>query len=267
MATEPGDFSVVEFPFDRAGHNFTEMQAQTIHGKRILTGQTSRDITRLPYESMAMFAQIEEVHPDDDIVRLSPAERQRMLAALGVRYLMFRPDPFRAGRMEQQVAVAQQVVGPLDPVYSDGELQAFRLPDATAAQSMPLFLGRDDRWSEPEWQGERVNRWIATSGSGLWTFVPQQRQVSLEVSLYSLPGDRPLEMWLNDQLLMTLPIPAGRDFRRYISAPFTLPAGTSLITLRAPQGGVSPASLGLGDDQRPLAFKIQRAVLRPLGTQ
>lgn len=264
LAAEPGDWSVVEFPFSRAGHNFTEMQAQTIHGKRILTGQTSRDIPRLPYESMAMFAQVEAGEALEDIERLASAEQRQLLEALRVRYLVFRPDPFQPGRMERQIATAQQVLGPLERSYSDDELTAFRLPAGETAAPLPLFLGRDDRWPEPERRGDEISRWIRNDGSGLWTFVPEQRRVALELTLYSLPGERPLEIWLDDRHLMTLPIPAGRDFRRYVSAPFTLPAGTHLITLRAPQGGASPASLGLGDDQRALSFTIRSVALRPV---
>lgn len=265
LATTSDDVSVVEFPFDRSAHNFTEMQAQTIHGKRILTGQTSRDIPRLPYESMAMFAQIEEATEKEDIVRLSASERQQLLDALKVRYLVFRRDPFHADRMDRQIAVAQHIIGPLERVYSDAELQAFKLSSNTSGTTqLPLFLGRDDRWSEPEYHNGIVSRWIDNDGSGLWTFVQQPQQVALQLDLYSLPGDRPLEIWLNDKLVMKLPIAAGQDVRHYVSAPFTLPAGTSLLTLRAPNGGVSPASLGLGDDQRELSFSIQQASLRSL---
>jgi len=131
-------------------------------------------------------------------------------------------------------------------------------------ERFPLFLGRDDRWPEPEFVDGIATRWIDNEGSGLWTYVSEEREVALELWLYSLPGERPLEIWLNDELLMTLPISAGLEHQRYLTAPFRLPVGTSLISLRAPEGGVSPASLGLGDDQRLLSFNIKEVQLHGL---
>ncbi|NJN68499.1 MAG: hypothetical protein HC884_18210 [Chloroflexaceae bacterium] len=84
----------------------------------------------------------------------------------------------------------------------------------------------------------------------------------LELSLYSLPGARPLEIRLNGRPVQTLPIPAGISPRRYVTAPLGLPAGPSLIELSAPEGGVSPQALGAGEDTRPLSFSIHHARLR-----
>jgi hypothetical protein len=265
LAAMPDDFSVVEFPFNKIGHNYTEMEAQTIHGKRILTGQTSRDIPRMPYEAMLMFEQVELAKRSDEIISLDKETQDALLEALKVRYLIFWPDPFAEGRREQQIAVAQELLGPLELVYDGSDFKAYRLPERNVRpERFPLFLGRDDRWPEPEFVDGIATRWIDNEGSGLWTYVSEEREVALELWLYSLPGERPLEIWLNDELLMTLPIRAGLEHQRYLTAPFRLPVGTSLISLRAPEGGVSPASLGLGDDQRLLSFNIKEVQLHGL---
>lgn len=265
LAAMPDDFSVVEFPFNKMGHNYTEMEAQTIHGKWILTGQTSRDIPRMPYESMVMFDQIELANDRPDIIPFDAAARDALLEALKVRYLIFWPDPFSEGRMQKQIATAESVMGSMELVYDGPDLKAYRLPERNVQlERFPVFLGRDDRWPAPEYARDLTTRWIDNEGSGVWTYASEEREVALELSLYSLPGARPLEIWLNDQLLMTLPIDEGLEHRRYVTAPFRIPAGTSLISLRAPEGGVSPASLGLGDDERLLSFNIEKIQLRGL---
>jgi hypothetical protein len=272
IADEPGEWSVLELPLDRPDRHLLEMYAQTYHGHLILTGQTSRDVPRVPYESAPPVAQTERADPRPDIVTLPPPDREHLFRALRVRYLVIHHDPHHPKRARQQAATAARVFpSSLTRVYADHRLTAYRLdevaswldgPGRTTRTEVPLFLGLDLSWPPPEVGRHGRARWLPPQGGGLWTYTQRPRRVVLELSLYSLPGARPLEIWLNGRHVQTLPIPAGLSPRRYTTAPLSLPRGPSLIELHAPAGGASPQTLGLGADTRPLSFSIHHARLR-----
>lgn len=276
IADEPGEWSVLELPLDRPERLLLEMYAQTYHGKYILTGQTSRSVPRMPYESAAPIAQVEQSTTEADIVTMSISEREQLFRALRVRYLIVHPDPHNEQRADQQVAVARKVWGSLTEVYRDSWMQAYRLDEVAAwldengnstSVDVPLYLGLDQQWEAKEAGTYGLSRWLPPDGAGFWVYTPHDRRVVLELFLYSLPGKRPLEIWLNDpdrrqdSPLQTVPIRDGLIPRRYTSAPFHLPAGTHRITLYAPMGGISPYELGVGDDKRALSFSIHHARL------
>lgn len=271
IAAQPGAWSVLELPLDRPERLLKEMYAQTYHHKFILTGQTSRSVPRLPYESAPPLAQVEATSTRADIVTMTTAERDNLLRGLRVYYLVIHADPLHPARAAQQAATARQVLGPLTEVYHDESVSAYRLDEvapwldgagAASTVELPLYLGLDDAWEPPEETRSGLARWLPFGGAGLWTYTQHPRRAVLELTLYSLPGERPLELWLNGQHVQTLPIPAGLTPRRYTSSPLALPAGPSRIELRAPQEGISPRAVGVGDDTRPLSFSIHHAALR-----
>lgn len=271
IASEPGDWSLVQLPFSRFDRDVLEMYDQTHHHHTILIGQTSRTVPHVPDELLPPFAQVEAADTRPDIVTMLPDERDALLRGLRVRYLVIRNDPYNPPRAAQQTATARQVLGSLTEVYTDSTLHAYRLddvaqwldgPGGSETAEIPLFLALDRRWEPLEEDGVGLTRWLPPDGAGVWTYTQRPRRAVLELSLYSLPGERPLELWLNGQLVQTLPIPDGQWVRRYTSSPLDLPVGPSLIELRAPQGGVSPQALGTGNDPRPLSFSIHRLRLQ-----
>lgn len=272
IANQPGAWSVMELPFNRLEHRM-EMYAQTYHGKYILTGKTSRNMVRMPHEKAAPLAQVGAGSLRPDIVRMSPTERNHLLRGLRVYYVVFHDDPQHPDLDERQVEVARQVIGPLTSVYSDTHMQAYRLDAVadwldgagrTVREDVPLFLGLDDRWYAAEHSHNRdgVSRWLPPDGAGFWAYTPHPRRAVLDVSLYSLPGRGPLEIWLNGQHVQTLAIAEGHTPRHYLSAPLPLAAGTNMIELRAPEGGIRPSEAGMGDDTRELSFSVHSARLR-----
>jgi hypothetical protein len=270
IAQEAGQWSVLELPLNRFERDRLEMYTQTYHGKYILTGLVSRSVPGLPYEAAPPLVQAERADLRADIVQMSPAKREQFLRALRVRYLVVRPDANRPGRDAAQVASARQALGPLTRVYSDTRLQAYRL-DRVAAWldgagrtqrvAPPLFAGLDRRWEPMEPGPYGLVRWLPPEGAGVWVYTPDARPVVLHLSLYSLPGERPLEVWLNGEHTATLSVAAAITPRTY-AVPLHLPAGTSMIELYGRGEGVSPRALGLGDDTRPLLFSVQRVEVR-----
>lgn len=270
VADEPGHWSLLELPFDRQDREVLEMYQQMHHNKYILTGRPARSVPGLPYRYAPPIAQADSADTRSDIVALSPIERDQLLRGLRVRYLVVRPSASHPDQAFAQVAAARQTLGSLTEVYRDTELTAYRL-DKTATwldgeghdtlESVPLFVGLDQQWEPLEESGYGLIRWLPADGGGMWVYSQQARTVALELSLYSIAGAAPLEVWLNDELLSTIPVAEGLTLRRYSSGPIALPSGRSFLTLRTSASGVTPHSVGLGDDTRLLTFGIQRVRL------
>jgi hypothetical protein len=271
IGSEPGAWSLLELPSGQFDRGLQEMYAQVHHGKYILTGDLSRSVPRLPYEESPLLRQIEQPVLSADIVRMTPREQTQMLRAMRVRYLLIHDTSYTPGQLEQQVTAARAVLGNLSQVYADDELHAYRLDDMAAwldgvgrseRVAMPLFLGldRQSAWYQPEMTRAGWGRWLPPEGGGFSFYTPRARRAVLEVWLDSLPGARPLELWLNGRHVQTLPI-VGDGLRRYLSTPLELPAGPGLLELRAPAGGVSPRALGLSEDTRLLSFSVHFAKL------
>ncbi|NJN68500.1 MAG: hypothetical protein HC884_18215 [Chloroflexaceae bacterium] len=160
IASEPGEWSVLELPLDRPDRHLLEMYAQTSHDHFILTGQTSRNVPRVPYESAPPIAQAEQADPRPDIVMLAPDDRECLLRALRVRYLVVHHDPRHPERAGHQATTAAQVFpASLTRVYADRHLTAYRLdevaawldgPGRMARSEVPLFLGLNLSWPPPK---------------------------------------------------------------------------------------------------------------------
>jgi hypothetical protein len=168
-------------------------------------------------------------------------------------------------RGDQQVAVAEQMLGSLTLAYEDETLQAYRLdkvaawlddPGSTTTEDVPLFLGLDWQWEPRETSGYGVMRWLPQDGAGVWAYTPDSRRVLLDVALYSVAGAGALEVWLNGEHVQTIPIAAGTVLRRY-TVPLQLPAGRSHITFHTPLEGVQ-----LGGDTRRLTLSVHEIVVR-----
>lgn len=272
VAAEPGRWGLLELPFARPDRSLRDMYTQSHHGKYIYTGHLSREVPAIPYEYAPPIAQAEHGTTGPDIVSMTAAERDQLLRSLRARYLLLHTSTRSPERTARQAAAARSSLGAMSQVYAGEELIVYRLDDvaawldsAAAAKpvAVPLFLGLDGRWGEPETDAQGVSRWLPSAGGGLWTYTAHPRRVVLELTLSSLPGARPLDLRLNGRPIQMLPIAAGAP-RRYLSAPIELPAGPSLLELSAPAGGVSPQSLGQGDDTRLLSFRVQRLRLREL---
>lgn len=135
IANEPGEWSLLELPIERADHAVLQMYAQTYHHKAILTGRLARSVPQVPYEVAPPIAHSNAGSTRPDIVPFSPAEREQLLQGLRVRYLVLHTAARGAeetAKGEAQVAAARHTLGPLTRVYSDTTLQAYRL-DRVAA--------------------------------------------------------------------------------------------------------------------------------------
>jgi hypothetical protein len=275
LAQEAGEWSVLEYPLSRFDRDRLEMYAQTYHHHAILTGLISRSVPAIPQEGMPPLMAIQRGDTRPDIVTLSPAQQTQLLQALRVRYVVIRRHALSPTRATTIHRASEEVFGELTSVYSDTMLTAYRIEEMAAwlddhegqdaRADLPLFVGLRSRWEALEESEYGTYRWMTDDGATLWAYAPTTQRVLFDTLLYSLPGDRSLELWLNGEYVQTIPIAAGRRPRRYLSSPFTLPQGPNTIELRVPEGGVRPKTLGQGNDTRNLTLNVQDIALREVG--
>lgn len=241
---------------------FLEMYTQTYHGKYILTGKTSRDPPRLPYEAIPALARINRGDPRPDIVQLGATTEAQIWQALRPRYLVLHRN------RHSQHAAAQAMLGELTQVYSDPHLVAYRI-EAMAAWldtqpqrvAMPVFVGLDRDWQAQEQDG---TRWLLGAQTAtLLAYTPEPARLSLDLTMYALATEQPIELWLNGAHVQTLHVTAA-ELRRYRTAVLSLPAGQSRIELRVGGAGTVPAISGQSDDPRPLAVNVRGIAVRLL---
>lgn len=270
IADESGAWSLLELPVERNDRQFLEMYTQTFHGHYILTGKTSRDLPRLPYEASPTIAAINRGDPRRDIVQLSAATEQQLWHALRPRYLVLHRSQRSPQRTAAQADAARELLGKITLVYSDTLLEAYRIEplaawlDAAGMQQrvpVPLFIGLERDWQPLEQDG---TRWlVGQSQATVLAYTPQHTLASLDITMSGFTTEQPLEIWLNGQYVQTVAVVAG-EVRRYSTAPLALPAGQSSIELRATGTGVAPAALGISSDPRPLGVNVQRIAVQEL---
>ncbi len=272
VAQQAGEWSLVELPFGRADRALRDMYTQAHHGKPILDGHLSRDVQHLPPESIPLLQAIDQAELRPDIVQLSPTQHEQLLHSLRLRYLVLHRSPRQPKRAAAQATTARKLLGSLTLVYSDSELLVYEIDQVAAwlAQSpaervpLPLFVGLDEAWEPLEQGAYGLSRWLPTDGGTLWLYAATPQHAVLTLTLYSLPPEpRPLAIALNGAQGGRVVIP-GNQQQTTVQVLLNLPPGASRIDLTAPQGGVSPQALGLGDDPRELSFNVQAIHLRGL---
>jgi hypothetical protein len=133
LASEPGDFAIIELPMTRK-HSKVYMLNQTVHGKPIVEGMMSRPIGN-PYayiESNPVLVAWQEVGP----LPCDPAEYERALDALlddGFRYVVVHSE---MAHLADSDAELLKPYFQAEPIYQDSDLAAYRLEDLRAA-SLP----------------------------------------------------------------------------------------------------------------------------------
>jgi hypothetical protein len=268
IASEPGEWTMLELPFDRADREVLEMYQQTHHHKPILTGRPARSVPGIPYRYAPPIAQIDAASRHPDIISMPAETRRQLLRALRIRYLVLHHPLQTPQKTAAQLATARQLLGSLTATYSDTHLRAYRL-DETAAwldhagqstrEPVPLFIGLDRQWEPPEPGGYGNMRWLPPDGAGVWIYTPTPRRVVLDLSLYSIAGSGPLEIRLNGEHIQTITIKQPPIQHEYIGPLLQLPAGRSYLHLHTPLKGVEQTG-------RRLTFSIQHIRLRELAT-
>ena len=144
LKNEEGDFIIAELPMDWPRP--TTLLNQTIHGKRLLTGYTSRGNPLLLAGKMPIFQQWQNHNPD--ILDLPLAEiAPTLFFDFNLRYIVLDYWQMPAG--PKRDVVEQWLFAALpnaQPVYDDGRIKAYKSPPKGDTTQPYLSLG--DGWSE-----------------------------------------------------------------------------------------------------------------------
>jgi hypothetical protein len=255
LAREPERWSVFELPINRFNNIWVDMAAQTIHEKPILYGALARNVPRIPLEWLPLIRELE--HPDQpaDIVVQPPAARLAALRFFGLRYLIYhRADengpvvPPTAGALSRVARV------PIEQVYSDDALVAFRLGVPEGPAALPPFAVLGDGWYPLEPSGAASHRWLRGAAGAVQVYAPAAANVRLRLRLEAYHQSRHLDILVDGRSVGRVEAHAWPAELR--TPPFALSEGTHTIQLAPVEPGTTPSSIGAGDDARPLTVAV-----------
>lgn len=199
------------------------MLNQICHGRPIMGGY----LARTPFYPLAAFSSATRnlwlaAEPPPDIVALDPAAE---LASLGARFVVL--DLTRLSSAKQQ-RLREQLAVPGINRFSVSEIREIYAISPLAARPA-VILGTG--WHQAEHEGERRWRWIGDRAEMLLiTREPTAIVLSWQVTAYG--SSRPLRLWLGNQQLTELTIPAA-PYSRMIVLQLPLLPGRTVLRLES----------------------------------
>jgi hypothetical protein len=259
LASEPGDFAILELPPQGDyWHGAYRMYFQSAHGRPIFGGYISREYNHPFLDSTPGFQQLQRGTDEADMFADGPREWFSALERYGVRYVVLqkRREPERDdSRAEPDVALSRehidQVLGPgVAPLYEDEQLAAFRVPPT--AERAP-FLAVGGNWEPREVGPNGAFRWMGDRAT-IKVEAPAAIQAYLNFRAAGLGAPRRLQVYHGDVLVFDQTVGGLETFRT--AGPLGIPGGTTILTFVSPDGTTSPIEQGLGDDPRQLSFAL-----------
>lgn len=265
--------ALVELPLWQPGYdgylqNVRYLAAQTLHGKPIVNGYTSRETPRdkqflegelvlsalWRLERGGVPPESADVFPEQDTRALAGD----LLAARGLRTLLFH-ESAPGDEPETREAAFLATLGGLSRGPTIDGVTYWRAERGNAT----VLLDLDRGWHGLEADGERRFRW--TAGDPTIVVVardPIDARLSFDARAFvhdRLP-ERTMTILANGAPVAEVAL--GRDFEA-VEAHVSLPAGESRIVLSSREDATVPARLLLNEDVRPLAFAIRDVRLTP----
>jgi hypothetical protein len=257
LSGEAGDFAIFELPpQDDYWHGALRMYGQTVHGKRIFWGYISREyphpfVTGTPgYQELVYADGMGDMFLSTQDIWLSA------FATYDTRYIVLQKvrqpgeAPPQGSLAPFREAISRVLGDAARPVYEDDQVEVYRVP--LPAGRVP-FLNVGDGWQPREvgpngsfrWMGQRATVDINS---------PSAQQAYLVFRATTVGPPRRLQIYHGDHLVFDAQISGLQEYTT--RGPLGLPVGISTLTFVSPEGTVSPASLGLGNDPRQLSFAI-----------
>jgi hypothetical protein len=294
IAEEPGDFTILTLPlgwresFGTLGAEQTNIQYyQTVHGKRLINGNTSR-VTAFKFDYFARIGLVKSIVDEEMYRPVDEARRQRereaALEALyffDVRYVVL--NPAIPGRLPYSDTITRTEgyvlsVLPLEPAFSDGNVRAYRVVQPPARPSVAVDLGtpsarlyQGEGWGDDEGgSGGATFCWAMKQGSRL--FIPLRLEGDYRLRLVMMPFAYPggpqqtVKISVNGRALpQTLALaPAWAPYELDVPARYVR-AGINEVTLDfgyvASPRDVLPADFAIGTTgaRSPVELTVQSA--------
>jgi hypothetical protein len=262
LGKEPGDFSILELPpQDDYWHGAYRMYFQTAHGKPIFGGYISREYPHPFLTSTPGYQELTYVDGGGDMFRAGPDEWYSAFQEYRTRYIVLqkrrlpdRPDP--PVDVSSSREAIRTVLGDTEPAHVDDDVEVYRVPQPT--EQVP-FLTVGSGWEPRETGPNGTFRWMHATGN-LTIHAPHAKSTYLVFRATSLVP-RTLQVFHGERLVYEGQVGPLQEYR---IGPLGLPDGGSNLTFVSPEGTISPAELGMGDDPRQLSFAILDLELEPV---
>ncbi|MFQ6014949.1 MAG: interleukin-like EMT inducer domain-containing protein [Anaerolineae bacterium] len=206
IAAEPGDFAILTTPLGwrnsftvQGAENTRTEYYQTVHGKRLLSGNTSRN----PPFKFEYFARVPVLRSivDLEIYKDVPPEireedRERALEVLrfyDIRYVVVNPAvPGRQPYADNRERVREYIeeVLPVEKVYDSEGVVAYQVAQPPLSQEITIDLGtesswmyRGEGWSRDEEIAGASANWAVAQGAHLFFPIGERRDYRLTLNM------------------------------------------------------------------------------------
>jgi hypothetical protein len=281
LAKDPDSYAILELPLFGAGRAADWPARQILHGKQIFDGSLSRDHK---LESPNIFvkhatfyrdlfwvgraAQTEQYRPTKTPDILTPPDFATwgipLLNYYHVRYIVLYPDALiqtAPDALRDARGLVRQALGQnVRPVYEDGEMEVYRVPDAPPP-AQPVFIDMgSDGWFPAQLTPAKIPyRWADTENGAaaellLFNLTQERRQVTVQMTVQNYVQARTMNIAINGYPLDHFALP-GRG-EQPVSLQIDVPPGMSKLTLASPEPPVPVQEPGARDN-RLLSFSVQ----------
>ena len=149
----------------------------------------------------------------------------------------------------------QATAGELGTLLADDDMATtYRLRPTTGHAGLFLQLGPD--WHQLEQSYGQPFRWINGSQADLCVFSPAEQTAPLTFKVASFATPRHVQVWVGDNKMQEVEVPADGALHDVTTAPIQWPAGGQKVRLLSQEGSASPSSLGQGNDKRQLSLGL-----------
>jgi hypothetical protein len=251
-----GSGAVLDVPFDQ--YDTRPLASQIASGLPLAGGYLSRmpvyplsrgvppftdfGLNRVPGTPLRDPAELSLCHP-----RRVEADNIDIMRLAGVRYLALHRD--RINPDDSRIALAERLF-PAGPAYQDENLVVYDTGGGEPPAA--LFGAVEDTvdWGPIE---EGSYRWTGNSDARIYAWSGSERMAQAEMRLASFAGPRTVRFTSDGQLLAEGTI---EDTGTKFAFDWPLHKGFNTLLISADGRSTSPASLGMGDDPRPLTFNL-----------
>ncbi len=211
IASQPGDFTIVEYPLDLGEGQFY----QRIHEKKMVNDRDTSIVTDKIFLSIRY---------------LTNLDVPGMLKFLGVKYVIVRTDAYLQ-RNETIPAIKNDSGLELIKTFKDAFVYEVT---AEPAETQYITYG-DNFYPAMRWNDGRVWRWMNNDGAiAIPNYYNKSAAVNIHFSTVSLGGSRNLQTYLNGKYIgeQIIPDASRKDIILY---EITLNPGKNLLELRSEQ--------------------------------
>jgi hypothetical protein len=256
-----GGGALLEVPFDQ--YDTRPLQGQMATGVRLVGGYLSRMPVYPPGRGVPPFAQLGLNRPPGAEIPLpgapaicggAPASDYAALLQLaGTGPVALHLDRMKPG--DSRLGLVRSMF-PAGSAEEAGQVELYRVPPGPAPSS--LFGAVEDiyDWGPVE---ESSYRWTGGSQARVHVWSGAARTASLELTLSSFGVARSVTPYLNGRADPTQRLEKDAPVRLTVGG--LLDRGFNTVTLAVSGPAVSPASIGMGADSRPLTVRLQACKL------